>query len=102
MSSVEEYEHGQTFFAPRPILTFDEDSMVGLAGTGFGEFDEELTEEVGDLPIDILRAIVGMDPWTRNGKPSSSSSRAVRSAASLTFSTVQTTSICVIASTALM
>lgn len=44
----------------RPILTFDEGIIVGLASTGFGEVDEELAQEGGDSPIDVLRAIVRM------------------------------------------
>ena len=44
----------------RPILTFDEGMIVGLASTGFGEVDEELAQEGGDSPIDVLRAIVRM------------------------------------------
>jgi hypothetical protein len=46
----------------RPILTFDEGMIVGLASTGCGEVDEELAQEGGDSPIVyyVLRAIVRM------------------------------------------
>lgn len=45
----------------RPILTFDEGIIVGLAGAGFGEFDEELAQESSHPPIDVFRAIVRME-----------------------------------------
>lgn len=45
----------------RPILTFNEGVLVGLTGTGFGEGDQELAEEGGHPPIDVFRAIVGVE-----------------------------------------
>ena len=52
----------------RPILPFDESIIVGLAGAGFGEVDQQLAEERGHPPIDIFRAIVRMESLDHEGK----------------------------------
>jgi hypothetical protein len=52
----------------RHILPFDESIIVGLAGAGFGEVDQQLAEERGDPPIDISRAIVRMQSLDHEGK----------------------------------
>ena len=46
----------------RPILTFDQGVIVGLAGAGFGAFDQEFAEKASHAPIDVFRAMIGMNP----------------------------------------
>jgi len=51
-----------------PILPFDESLIVGLAGAGFGEVDQQLADERGNPPIEIFRAIVRMQSLDHEGK----------------------------------
>ncbi len=45
-----------------PVFTFGQGIIVGLAGTGFGEFDQELAEKASHPPINVFGAIIGMEP----------------------------------------
>ena len=51
-----------------PILTFHEGVVIRLPRTRFGEFNQEVAEQARHAPIDIFRAIVGMEPSDEEGK----------------------------------
>jgi hypothetical protein len=50
------------------ILAFDQSIIVGSAGAGFGLFDEEFVEKVGDDGVDKLAPIVGVEPLEEEGE----------------------------------
>ncbi len=53
-----------------PVFTFGEGILIGLAGAGFGEFDQELAQKRGHPPIAIFRAIIRMEATEAEGKRS--------------------------------
>jgi len=50
------------------VFPLNESIVVGPPGAGFGLFDKEFIEELGDAVVDELRAIVGMKPRNSKGE----------------------------------
>ena len=53
----------------RAVLAFRQGVVVAAPGAGFGELlDLKLVEQLGDLMIDVLRAVVGVEPPDGEGE----------------------------------
>ena len=51
------------------VFTFHQGIVVGVSGTGLGELtDMELVEQPGDLAVDVLRAVVGVEGQDGEGE----------------------------------
>jgi hypothetical protein len=50
------------------VLGFDQRIVIGLARPGFGEFNAQLFEQLGDVVVDILRSGIGMKTADGKGK----------------------------------
>jgi len=61
----------------RPILTFHQGIIIGLVGTGFGEFDQELALESGHPLLIYSEPLSEWNPRMGNGNADSNSSRAL-------------------------
>ena len=44
------------------VLAFHQGIVVAVPGAGLGEFNAQLLQQPGDLFVDVLRAVVGVEP----------------------------------------
>ena len=84
------------------ILALDEGVVVAVPGPRLGELDVQLVEQVGDAVVDVLGAVVGMDPLMAKGNRSIRPSSRGTGKRSEMARTAPTNSYCVTSSTTLI
>ncbi len=50
------------------VLTFHQGIVIAVPGPGFGQFDQELVKQLGDVLVNVFRAIIAMKTQDHKGK----------------------------------
>ena len=50
------------------VFAFDQGIVIAVPGAGFGQFDQQLVEQFGDVLVDVLGAVIGMESKNDKGE----------------------------------